>query len=237
MVNDMYENRQRRGRRTFFKREEEKPEWIPKTKLGHDVVKGKYESLDDILRAGKVILEPGIVDKLVPEIEEEIIFIGGSPGKGGGIRRTATKRTARMHKSGRRFKLTAVIALGDKKNLIGIGRASSKEHRTAIEKATVKAKLNMIRVRKGCGNWECACEGKHSMPFRTEAKHGSVKVTLYPAPKGVGIVADKTTRKILALAGIKDVWAKTSGSTKTRGNLVYAVFDALRNLNRTKGDI
>ena len=227
--------RQRRQRRPRF--EEEKKEWIPKTKLGQEVVKGRYESLEEILKTGKVILEPGIVDHLIPEIEDEIIFIGGSPGKGGGIRRTATKRTARMHKSGRRFKLTAIVVIGDKKNLVGVGKASSREHRTAIEKATVQAKLNMIRVRKGCGNWECNCAGIHSIPFRTEAKHGSVRVILYPAPKGVGIVADMTTKKILNLAGIKDIWIKTYGSTATRGNLVYAVFSALKNLNRTKGDI
>jgi len=227
--------RRRRERRPRF--EKEKKEWIPKTKLGHEVIKGKYESLEEILRTGKVILEPGIVDHLIPDIVDEIIFIGGSPGKGGGIRRTATKRTARMHKSGRRFKLTAIVVIGDKKNLVGVGKASSREHRTAIEKATVQAKLNMIRVRKGCGNWECNCAGIHSIPFRTEAKYGSVRVILYPAPKGVGVVADKTTKKILNLAGIKDIWIKTYGATATRGNLVYAIFSALKNLNRTKGDI
>jgi len=228
---------ERRRRRTFFSNERKDEEWIPKTKLGQDVVKGKYENLEQILGEGRVILEPGIVSKLVPDLEEEVIFVGGSPGKGGGIRRTATKRTSRMHKSGRRFKLTAVIVVGDKKNLVGLGKASSREHRTAIEKATTQAKLNMIRIRKGCGNWECACGGRHSIPFRTEAKHGSVRVVLFPAPKGVGIVADKTTKKILSLAGIRDVWAKTYGSTATRGNLVYAVFGALKNLNRTKGEI
>lgn len=231
--------RRNRGRRRegLFGVDNRDVDWVPKTKLGKDVVEGKYESLEDILKSGKVILEPGIVDKLVPDLEQEIIFIGGSPGKGGGIRRTATKRTARMHKSGRRFKLTAIVVVGDKKSLIGVGRASSKEHRTAIEKATTKAKLNMIRVRMGCGNWECSCGGEHSIPFRTEAKYGSVRVILFSAPKGVGIVADKTTKKMLDLAGVKDIWIKTHGTTDTRGNLVYAVFTALKNLNRTKGDI
>jgi len=225
--------REKRRERFFEKAEE----WIPKTKLGKEVAEGRHESMESILRAGQVILEPGIVDKLIPELDDEIIFVGGSPGKGGGIRRTATKRTARMHKSGRRFKLTAIVVVGDRKNLVGLGKASSKEHRTAIEKATTQAKLNMIRVRKGCGNWECDCGGEHSIPFRTDAKHGSVKVVLYPAPKGVGIVADTTTKKVLSLAGIKDIWIKTYGTTDTRGNLVYAVFSALKKLNMTKGDI
>jgi small subunit ribosomal protein S5 len=212
-------------------------EWIPKTVLGNDVLKGKYAGIEDLLKKGELILEPEIVDKLVPDLKNEIIYIGGSPGKGGGIRRTATKRTARMHKSGRRFKLTALLAIGDENSVVGLGKAASKEHRIAIEKAVLQAKLSIIRVRKGCGSWECQCGGDHSIPFKTEAKYGSVKVILQPAPKGLGIVADETTKNILRLAGIRDIWVMTYGNTGARTNLAYAVFNALKNLNRTKGEI
>ena len=211
--------------------------WMPKTALGNDVLKGKYESLDHVLRKGELILEPEIIDHLVPDIKHEILYIGGSPGKGGGIRRTATKRTARMHKSGRRFKLTSVIVVGNENGIVGMGKAASKEHRIAIEKATLQAKLNVIRARRGCGSWECGCGGEHSIPFKTSAKHGSVAVTLLPAPKGVGIVADRTSRNILKLAGIKDVWVQMSGNSGARTNLAFAVFSALKNLNRTKGGL
>lgn len=211
--------------------------WIPKTALGNDVLKGKYGSLEQVLRKGELILEPEIVDHLIPDIKHEILYIGGSPGKGGGIRRTATKRTARMHKSGRRFKLTSAIVVGNEEGIVGLGKASSKEHRIAIEKATIQGKLNIIRARRGCGSWECGCGGKHSIPFKTSAKHGSVGVTLLPAPKGVGIVADRTSRAILKLAGIRDVWVQMSGNSGARINLAYAIFDALKNLNRTKGDV
>lgn len=212
-------------------------EWIPKTNLGNRVLKGEFSSLEDILKQGLTILEPEIIDSLIADLKQEIIYIGGSPGKGGGIRRTATKRTTRMHKSGRRFKLTALIAIGDERGVIGLGKDSSKEHRIAIEKATKQAKLNIIRVRKGCGSWECGCDGDHSIPFKSEAKYGSITVKLIPAPKGVGIVADAASKKILRLAGIKDIWVKTYGQTGTRGNLVNAIFEALKNLNRTKGDL
>jgi len=195
-------------------------DWIPKTDLGNKVLKGHVKSLEDILAKG-----------------EEIIYIGGSPGKGGGIKRTATKRTARMHKSGRRFNLSALIVVGDEKGIVGLGKGKSREHRIAIEKATKQAKLNVIRVRKGCGNWECACGTGHSIPFRTEAKYGSVTVKLLPAPKGVGIVADNSSKKLLKLAGIKDIWVKTLGNTGARQNLIYAGFIALKNLNSTKGDL
>ncbi len=208
--------------------------WNPKTELGIKVAKGELTNLEDILERGFVILEPEIVDALVPDILNEVIYIGGSPGKGGGIRRTATRRTARMHKSGRRYKLTAMVVAGDGKGIVGLGVASSKEHRTAIEKALLAAKLNVIRVRKGCGSWECSCGGSHSIPFRVIGKVGSVTVTLMPAPKGVGLVASNEAKKILNLAGVKDVWVKTEGQTQTRLNLITAIFAALKNMSRTK---
>jgi small subunit ribosomal protein S5 len=142
-----------------------------------------------------------------------------------------------MHKSGRRFKLTALVVVGNENGVIGIGKASSREHRIALEKASEQAKINVIRVRRGCGSWECGCGGEHSIPFRAEGKYGSVHVRLISAPKGVGIVANDTTKKILTLAGIKDIWVKTQGQTSTRQNLAFAVFDALKNLNTTKGEI
>jgi small subunit ribosomal protein S5 len=211
--------------------------WLAKTKLGNRVLKGEYATIDDVLKTGELILEAGIVDYLIPDLREEIIYIGGSPGKGGGSRRTATKRTARMHKSGRRFKLTALIVVGNENGVIGIGKSSSREHRVALERASEQAKINVIRVRRGCGSWECGCGGEHSIPFKAHGKHGSVSVRLIPAPKGVGIVANDTTKKILALAGIKDIWVKTQGQTSTRQNLAYAVLDALKNLNTTKGEM
>jgi small subunit ribosomal protein S5 len=178
-----------------------------------------------------------IVDYLVPDLKNEVVYVGGSPGKGGGIRRTATKRTVRMHKSGRRFKLSSIIVAGNERSIVGIGKASSREHKTAIEKALEQAKLNVIKVKKGCGSWECGCGGDHSIPFKAKASCGSVKVTLMPAPKGVGIVASEAAKKVLRLAGIRDIWVKTSGNTHARANLVYAVFQALKNLNKTKGDL
>ncbi|RLJ10029.1 MAG: 30S ribosomal protein S5 [Candidatus Aenigmatarchaeota archaeon] len=218
-------------------KKEEKKEWIPKTKLGKEILKGKYKSIEDVLKSGELILEPGIVDYLVPELKHEIIYIGGSPGKGGGIRRTATRRTVRMHKSGRRFKLTSLVVVGNENGVVGVGKASSNEHRLAIEKAIEQAKLNVILVKRGCGSWECGCGLEHSIPFRTEGKCGSVRVTLYPAPVGVGIVANEPSKQILSLAGVKDIWVKVFGQTETRINLIYAIFDALKNLSRVKGDL
>jgi small subunit ribosomal protein S5 len=225
---------EKEGRGRIFEKE---TLWIPKTKLGNDVLAGKYKNLDEILEKGELILEPAIVDAMVPDIMQEIIYIGGSPGKGGGIRRTATKMTARMHKSGRRYKLSAMVVVGNGNGIVGVGMAISREHRAALEKAVKGAKLNVIRVSRGCGSWECGCGGAHSIPFKTSGKSGSVHVTLLPAPKGVGLVANDEAKKILKLAGIHDVWVKTLGMTSTRNNMIMAIFDALKNLNMGKGDL
>jgi len=225
--------RRRREDRNF----EEKKEWLPKTTLGSDVLKGKFSGIDEVLEKGLVILEPEIVDNMVPSLKEEVIYVGGSPGKGGGIRRTATKKTARMHKSGRRFKFSSVIAVGNENGIIGMGKATSKEHRIALEKAGHQARLSVVRVKRGCGSWECGCGGTHSVPFKASGKIGSITIELLPAPKGTGVVADETTKKILKLAGLKDVWVVSEGQTATRSNLAFAVFEALKNLSRTKGDL
>jgi len=213
----------------------EKRDWIPKTELGHEVLKGKYKTVEEILQAGKVIQEPEIVDKLIPDLKQDIIYIGGSQGKGGGKRRTATKRTARIHKSGRRFKLSAMIVVGNENGIVGLGKASSKEHRIALEKALINSKINIIQVKRGCGSWECGCGTAHSIPYEVSAKVGSVKIILKPAPKGVGMVANESEKKILRLAGIRDIWIKTFGNTGARTNLMMAIYDALRKLNSMKG--
>jgi len=213
------------------------PAWIPKTELGRDIVAGKYTDIFAVLDTGKIILEAGIVDYLIPNLKQEIIYIGGTPGKGGGIKRTATRITTRMHKSGRRYNSSSLVVVGNEDGVIGIGKESSKEHRQAIEKAVNQAKLAIIKVKRGCGSWECNCQTGHSLPFKVVSKHGSVRVTLNPAPKGIGIVADEESKKILKLAGIKDVWASCEGQTSTRINLAFAVFEALKKLSTVKGDL
>jgi small subunit ribosomal protein S5 len=204
--------------------------WVPKTKLGREVYEGKITSIEEILEHGRKILEPEIVDKLVPNIKNEVILIGGRTGKGGGIERIPIRITAAMHKSGRRFTMSAFVVVGNEDGLVGIGKGSAIEARDAVLKAIQKAKLNIIKVKRGCGSWECGCGEPHSIPFKTKGKCGSVRVELLPAPKGVGLVTDNESKKILRLAGIKDVWVKTFGNTASRINLISAIYDALKKL-------
>ncbi|MBI4895754.1 MAG: 30S ribosomal protein S5 [Candidatus Aenigmarchaeota archaeon] len=208
-------------------------DWKPRTELGKEVMEGKVKDIDEIFERGVKIKEPEIVDILLPDLGKEIIFIGGSPGKGGGIKRTSTRRTARMHRSGRRFNINACVAVG-RPGYIGIGKASGTEHTVAIEKATQHAKLNIIPIRRGCGSWECGCKEHHSIPMKISGKSGALKLDLLPAPKGIGLCIGEEMKKIMRLAGISDLWSKMFGDTRTRFSYTLALFDAFKNLNKVK---
>lgn len=211
-------------------------EWTPKTKIGKEVAEGKITSLEEVFEKGEKIKEPEIVDMLIPDMEHEVVLIGGTPKKGGGMMRIPGRRTARMHKSGRRFSVTSLVILGNKDGYVGIGIGKGKEIRGSIEKAHQKAKMNLVPVKRGCGSWECDCEENHSIPSKTEGRSGSVKVTLLPAPRGVGLVVSDPIKKFMKLAGIEDIWSKVSGHTTTRINTIKAVMNAFKNLNKMKID-
>lgn len=211
-------------------KEEEFTLWKPKTELGKLVASGTITSIDDVLKSEKKLLEPEIIDKLVPDLKNELILTGGRKGKGGGKQRIPVKITATMHRSGRRFTTSAFIIVGNEDGLVGIGKASAVESRAAIEKAISRAKMNLIRIKRGCGSWECGCGTEHSIPYKIRGKSGSVRIELMPAPKGVGLVADNCSKILLRLAGVKDVWIKSYGNTKMRLNLMNALFNALKKL-------
>jgi len=209
-------------------------EWTPRTTLGRKVLSGEIASIESLFDNGIKITEPEIVDMLVPDLKNDLILIGGSGGKGGGKRRTPSKRTTRMHKSGRRYRLSAMAVVGNGNGYVGLGKAHGPpgQHRDVVAKALAKAKLNLIPIRRGCGSWECACGTPHSIPFRIMGKCGSVKIILKPAPKGVGLVVMDEMKKILRLAGIRDVWCKSMGQTSVRQNTAEAVFDAFNRSNK-----
>ena len=210
--------------------------WRPKTELGKKVLAGEITDITKVFSEGLKIAEPAIIDVLVPNLEKEIILIGGSTGKGGGIKRTPFKRTSRMHKSGRRYRISVMTVIGNKNGYVGVGLASGPpgKHQEIIEKSLNKAKLSLIPVRRGCGSWECMCGTNHSIPFAVEGKIGSVRIKLLPAPKGVGLAVSDEVKKLFRLAGISDIWSKSKGNTQMRANLIRATFDALRRLNAYK---
>lgn len=196
-----------------------KEEWEPKTSLGRMVKEGTITDIDEIFKKGLPIMELEIVNTLVPDLEEEVMDVN---------------LVQRMHKSGRKVNFRVIVAVGNKKGYVGLGQGKAKEVGPAIRKAVDNAKFNLIKVRRGCGDWGCVCGREHTVPFKISGKSGSVRVTLIPAPGGVGLAIGDVGKTILGLAGIDDVWSQTMGQTQTTINFANAVFDALKQLSKVK---
>ena len=208
--------------------------WVPKTEVGRKVKSGEIKTVEEILEKGIRILEPEIVDALIPEIHSELLLYGQSKGKFGGGQRRVFKQTQKKTQEGNKPKFSTLAVVGNKNGIVGLGFGKAKETVPAREKAFRNAKINMIKIKRGCGSWQCGCRSPHSIPFAVEAKVGSVVVKLMPAPKGKGLCIQSECKKILDAAGIKDVWSKTRGMTSSRGNLIYACFGALKQLMEIK---
>jgi len=200
--------------------------WVPRTEIGKAIASGKITSLEQIWQMGKAIKEPEIVDYFIKDLEERVLKVGRG--------KRPFKWVQRMTDSGRRNKYFVMVAIGNGKGFVGLGLGRAKEYGGAIASALRTAKLGILFVKKGCGSWDCGCGANHSIPVNSTGKSGSVIVTLRPAPKGSGIITNSTTKDILELAGVKDVYSATKGHTKTRANLAKATFNALRNLSMIK---
>lgn len=207
--------------------------WKPKTELGRKVKNREILGIDEILDNSVRILEPEIVDTLIT-LENDLLLIGQSKGKFGGGARRIFRQTQKKTKEGNKPKFSTTAIVGDKNGHIGIGYGSAKETVPAREKSLRKAKLNIFRIRRGCGSWQCGCGKPHSIPFTVTGKCGSVEIKFMPAPKGKGLCSAPDIAKILALAGISDIWTKTRGQTRNRLNFIYACEDALKQLVKTK---
>lgn len=208
--------------------------WQPKTELGKKVKAGEITDIDTILDSGRRIMEPQIVDALLKDLQTDLLEIGQSKGKFGGGKRTIWRTTQKKTKEGNKPKFTALAVVGNKDGYLGIGVGKAKETMPAKEKAIKQAKLNIIKIKRGCGSWACNCREPHSLPFTVEGKNGSSNIKIMPAPKGTGLCAESECRKMFALAGIKDVYSKTKGQTVTRVNLIHACFKALKETSRMK---
>lgn len=230
----------KRNRKSVEKKREEKKEqdivesWKPKTQLGKKVKNNEITDIDEILDKGEKILECEIVDFLMPDIQNDLLLIGQSKGKFGGGQRRVFKQTQKKTKEGNKPKFSTYAIVGNNNGYVGLGKGKSKETVPAREKSFRMAKLNLIKIRRGCGSWECGCKEPHTIPFSVEGKCGSTIIKLIPAPKGTGLCIQDECGKILKMAGIKDVWSKTLGQTNTRVNLIKACFEALKKLSSTK---
>jgi len=205
--------RDRRRRDVRRDKSESLEQWVPRTRLGKMIQEGRITSIEEVFVGGLQVREPQILDTLIPDLQEEVININ-----------LVQKQTDAGEKS--RFK--AIVAVGNRDGYIGLGSGKASQVRNAIEKAAADARLNIVPVRRGCGSWECGCGKPHSVPFEIEGKCGGAKIIVVPGPRGLGLVASEVSKVILGLAGIKDCWTRSFGSTRTVPSFAYAVFDALK---------
>lgn len=191
-------------------------EWIPRTRLGELVASGEITTMDEALASRFPLREPEIVDILLPDLTDEVLDIN---------------MVQRMTDSGRRVKFRATVIIGNGDGFVGVGQGKDVQVGNAIKKAIAAAKLDIKKIQRGCGSWECACGKEHTVPYEVSGKVGSVTVTLIPAPRGLGIAAADTAKKVLEKAGIRDVWTQTFGTTRTTLNFAKATLVALDNIN------
>src|SRR5215467_16358444 len=193
-------------------RDEAQAEWKPRTALGTMVLAGKINSMDQIYENGMRIQESEIVRHLLPDIKSQVVHVG-----------IVQKQTD----AGEMTRFNALVAVGNEAGWFGIGKGKASQMRIAIDKATNAAYLNVIPVKLGCGSWECRCAQFHSIPFKVRGRGGSVTIELIPGPRGLGLVAGENIKNLLKLAGLKDAWSKSFGSTNTMTSTAMAIFNAL----------
>jgi len=225
-------DRKKMKRRDVKRREEVQVEWIPRTQLGKKVKAGELTDINAILSNNMIIREPEITETLIPNLSTELLLVGQAKGKFGGGQRRIYRVTQKTTKDGKTPKFACTAVVGNQDGIVGVGSGSGKETVPARDKSIKDAKKNIFRIRRGCGSWECGCGESHSIPYAVTGKSSSVIIKLLPAPKGIGLCVNDECKKILKLAGIKDVWSKTKGKTDSRVNLVKACIKALRNLNK-----
>ena len=128
-------------------------------------------------------------------------------------------RVAKVVKGGRIFGFTALMVVGDGNGRVGYGRGKAREVPLAIEKANQAARRNMIQVDlKGT-----------TIQYAITARHGASKIFMKPASEGTGVIAGKTMRAVLEVAGVQNVLAKCYGSTNPV-NVIRATFKGLQDI-------
>ena len=129
------------------------------------------------------------------------------------------KRVTKVTKGGRHMRLSATVAVGDGKGLVGIGSGKANEAPEAIKKALQAANKNLVKI--------SLVDNNRTIPHDAHGTCGKSSVMIKPAPKGTGIIAGGAARAILEIAGIKDVVAKSLGSN-TKVNVAKATLEALQ---------
>ena len=134
-------------------------------------------------------------------------------------RLVAITRVTKVTKGGRTFTFAAIVVVGDGKGVIGYGLGKAGEVTAAIAKGVEAAKKNLVKVPVLKG----------TIPHEVEARFGGAQVFMRPAAAGTGLVAGGAMRAVLDSVGVKDILAKSKGSSNPH-NLVKATIEGLSQL-------
>ena len=119
------------------------------------------------------------------------------------------KRVMKAVKGGRKVTFRAVVIIGDTRRKVGVGIGRAEESKLAIDKAILNGKKNLINV---------PLTLKYSIPHAANVSYGASNIRLYPASQGTGIIAGRSARAVLELAGIKNISSKQFGSKNLLNN-------------------
>ena len=131
-------------------------------------------------------------------------------------RLVSIQRVTKVTKGGRTFSFSAIVVVGNESGIAGYGLGKANEVTTAIAKGVEDAKKNLVKVPILHG----------TIPHEQTAKYGGARVFLKPASEGTGVKAGGAMRAVLESVGVKNVLAKSKGSSNPH-NLVKATFQAL----------